>query len=58
MANDEKVVNIVSFDKAIKDNYMIFTTKNGLIKKTEMSEYNIKKGKGVLAIKLKEGDEG
>ena len=38
-------------------NYVIFITKNGLIKKTKIEEYqNLKKNTGIQAIKLKEGD--
>ena len=46
----------------LKDNtnaeYVVFFTKNGLIKKTKLEEYkNLKKNCGTPAIKLKEGDE-
>jgi len=37
--------------------YIIFITKNGLIKKSELSEYNMKKNIGSLAIKLDSDDE-
>ena len=38
-------------------NYVLFITKNGLIKKTKIEEYqNLKKNTGVQAIKLKDGD--
>lgn len=40
-----------------KTGYIIFITKNGLIKKTKIEEYiNLKKNTGVQAIKLKEND--
>ena len=40
-----------------KANYVIFITKNGLIKKTKIEEYiSLKKNTGVQAIKLKEND--
>lgn len=57
MQEDERVVNIVPYDKKSSNSYMIFTTKNGMVKKTLLSEYNIKRGKGVVAIKLKDNDE-
>ena len=37
--------------------FVLFCTQKGLIKKTDFSEYKIKKSKGVIAIKLKEDDE-
>ena len=37
--------------------YIIFITKNGIIKKSELSEYNLKRNTGATAIKLDQGDE-
>ena len=37
--------------------YIIFVTKNGIIKKSELSEYNLKRNIGATAIKLDQGDE-
>ena len=37
--------------------YIIFITKNGIIKKSELSEYNLKRNVGATAIKLDAGDE-
>lgn len=37
--------------------YIIFITKNGIIKKSELSEYNLKRNVGATAIKLDSGDE-
>jgi DNA gyrase subunit A len=37
--------------------YIIFITKNGILKKSEFSEYNLKRNVGATAIKLDEGDE-
>lgn len=36
--------------------YIIFVTKNGIIKKSDFSEYNLKRNSGTTAIKLDEGD--
>lgn len=36
--------------------YIIFVTKNGIIKKSDFSEYNLKRNSGATAIKLDEGD--
>ena len=53
----EKIIAITSVDRKNDKKYVIFFTKKGLIKKTEMSEYkSLKKSTGTVAIKLKEGD--
>lgn len=58
-AADETITNIISFNKHDGNKYIIFTTKNGLVKKSEISEYIQKRGKdnGMMGIKLKEDDE-
>lgn len=55
--NDEKVIAITSLYRKTNAEYVVFITKQGLIKKTLISEYmNTKKKTGIAAIKLKEGD--
>jgi len=57
MDADEKVIAACSLDRDNAANYVVFITKQGLFKKTLMSEYkSIKKSTGTQAIKLKEGD--
>ena len=51
-APEENVIQVTSNNKA---KYIIFITKNGLIKKSNTEIYNITR-KGVIAIKLLEGD--
>jgi DNA gyrase subunit A len=43
------------FDKP--DHYLIMATRNGLVKKTELKAYSRPLKSGIIAIKLKEGDE-
>lgn len=52
----EALTTIVSMSRQ-KSKYFIFLTKNGLIKKTLAEEYTIKRGKSLVAIKLKDNDE-
>lgn len=53
----EKIVAMTSVSRENDAKYVVFFTKNGMIKKTEMSEYkSLKKSTGSIAIKLKEGD--
>jgi len=57
MELDEKVVAITSLYRQTDAEYVIFITKKGLIKKTFLSEYmKMKKGTGIAAINIKEGD--
>ena len=54
---DEKIVAAVSLNKGNPAQYVVFITKNGLIKKTIIDEYfKVKRNTGIQAIKLKEGD--
>ena len=54
---DEKVVAMTSLYRQSQADYVIFVTKNGLFKKTFLSEYmNTKRSTGIAAINLKEGD--
>lgn len=39
------------------DDYLMFATKNGMVKKTAMSEYDRTRRDGLIAINLKSGDE-
>lgn len=53
----EVVTKLLPFNKMDKYSSIIFSTKQGMVKKSALSEYRIKKSKGVVAIKLKENDE-
>lgn len=53
----EKAIAITSLYRKTNAEYAIFITKQGLFKKTELSEYtSVKRSTGIAAIKLKEGD--
>ena len=57
MELNEKVIAAASLDRDTDAEYVVFITKQGLFKKTLLSEYkNIKKSTGTQAIKLKDGD--
>ena len=54
---NEKVVAITSLYRKTNAKYVVFFTKNGLLKKTSLEEYtSIKRSTGTIAIKLKEND--
>ncbi len=53
----EKITAVIPIKEFIHENYLVMATKNGIIKKTSMSEYaNIRKT-GLQAISLREEDE-
>ena len=55
--NDEKVMFVTSQFRETNAEYIVFFTKNGLIKKTKLDEFKAtKKSTGIQAIKFKEGD--
>lgn len=58
MAADEEPATMYSVYRDTDAKYVFFATKNGIVKKTALSEYiDTKKKSGVGAIKLREGDE-
>jgi DNA gyrase subunit A len=57
IANDEEICAITSAGKKENPPHILFFTKNGLIKKSEMSEYNMTRKGAVKALTLDEGDE-
>ena len=53
----ERIVSAAICDKSRRKKYIIFVTKNGILKKSELDEYNLKRNTGATAIKLDEGDQ-
>ncbi len=55
---DEKVRAVIQTREFKEAEYLVFATKNGLVKKTRFADYNTPlKADGIIAIKLREGDE-
>ena len=58
MADDEEPAVIYSIYRDTDAKYVLFVTKNGLVKKTTLDEYtSTKKKTGIAAINIKDGDE-
>ena len=53
----EQIKNLVFLNKSRQKNHIIFLTKNGILKKSSLSEYNIKRKGGVKALNLDSNDE-
>ena len=55
---DETVRAVIQTRKFEEARYLVFATKNGVVKKTELAAYNTPlKADGIIAIKMREGDE-
>ena len=57
LEENEKVVNTVCSADFPEDEFMVFCTRKGVVKKTAMSAYGNVRSRGIKAIKLDEGDE-
>ena len=53
----ERIVAISSFNKRKAEKNIVFFTKNGFVKKSELSEYNLKRSGSLKAINLDSNDE-
>ncbi|MCD8562309.1 MAG: DNA gyrase subunit A [Bacilli bacterium] len=54
---DERVTSILSIGKEDENNYIVFCTQNGVIKKTNIYEFDSIRQTGKIAISLKENDK-
>jgi DNA gyrase subunit A len=57
LASDEKVTAMISVNEFSDNEYLTMVTKQGVIKKTLLSEYEYQRKGGKIAINLDEGDE-
>ncbi len=58
LSDEEKIADCRAIrDFSAEDHFMIMATKNGLVKKTELSKYGRPRKGGIIAIKLREDDE-
>ena len=54
---DEKIAEVLSLQDYTISPYLVLATRNGLVKKTPLSEYDSPRTGGLIAITLKPGDE-
>ncbi len=57
LPNDETVQSVLTLSKKTPAKYLVLCTKSGLIKKTPIEEFAKVRRSGLIAIKLKAGDE-
>lgn len=55
--SDEKVSAVIQIKGFEDEGFLIFMTKNGIVKKTELKQYSTSRSTGINAITLKEDDE-
>ena len=54
---DEKIAEVLSLKDYTISPFLVLATRNGLVKKTPLSEYDSPRTGGLIAITLKPGDE-
>ena len=54
---DEKIQTVLTVSDGKKEGFLFMGTKNGIVKKTYISEFKNLRKNGLIAISLKEGDE-
>jgi DNA gyrase subunit A len=54
---EEKVSSWISVQEFNKDEYLVFATKKGIVKRTSLANFSRPRRNGIIAITLKEGDE-
>jgi DNA gyrase subunit A len=58
LRQDEKVKAVIDTRTYSEGKYLLFATKNGIVKKTEFKSYDtVLKADGIIALKVREGDE-
>ena len=58
MEADERIAAVQTLPQSVDENrYWVFATKQGIVKRTALSEYNTWRGGGIIAINLDPGDE-
>ncbi len=54
---DEKIAAAITTRDFAADDFLLFATRNGMVKKTALQAYDRSRRDGIIAIALKEGDE-
>ena len=57
IAQDEKVTSMIRVQEFDQESYLVMVTKNGIIKRTQLSAFSSARKGGVIAVNLDEDDE-
>jgi DNA gyrase subunit A len=55
--SEESVATVIPVREFLEDRYLLMATKNGMVKKTSLSEYSRPRATGIIGCGLEEGDE-
>jgi DNA gyrase subunit A len=53
----EQIAQVLALRDYVTDPYLVLATRNGLVKKTRLSEYDSNRSGGLIAVNLRDGDE-
>lgn len=54
---DEEITTVVTLREFSEDQYLFMTTANGIVKKVQTSEFSNAKTRGIIGLKLRDGDK-
>nr|WP_268235345.1 DNA gyrase subunit A [Ornithinimicrobium tianjinense] len=54
---EERIREVLTIENYEQAPYLVLATRNGLVKKTRLTDYDTKLSRGLIAINLREGDE-
>ena len=54
---DEEITTVVTLREFREDQYLFMTTSNGIVKKVQTSEFSNAKTRGIIGLKLRDGDK-
>ncbi|MEG1620996.1 MAG: DNA gyrase subunit A, partial [Oscillospiraceae bacterium] len=57
LETDEKITSVIKVDEFDDERYLVMITRQGIIKRTELSAYSNVRKSGLISINLDEGDE-
>jgi DNA gyrase, A subunit len=57
LEDGEQIATMIPVKEFTADKYLIMATKQGIIKKTDLTEYDTSRKNGIIAINLRDGDE-
>ncbi|WP_082788907.1 DNA gyrase subunit A [Desulfolucanica intricata] len=57
VSTDEKITTVIPIKEFNKDEFLFMSTRNGIVKKTSLNEYNTSRRDGIIALTLDEHDE-
>ncbi|MBC3804881.1 DNA gyrase subunit A [Acetobacterium fimetarium] len=57
LEDGEQIATMIPVKEFTADKYLVMATKQGIIKKTDLTEYDTSRKNGIIAINLRDGDE-